>query len=370
MTAMQQVKVGIIGAQFQADVHAASISMIPEAAEVVAIASPTPGHAEALAEQYSIAHVFRDYREMLAMPEIEMVTISAPNSLHCQMTLDIARAGKHVVCEKPLCMTLEEADAMIDACEREGVLLFYAEELLFTPKYVKARQMAGEGAFGKLHLIKQIEKHSGPHGDWFWDVERSGGGAFMDLGCHGVAFCWWFLGRPLIESVYCHMSTMVHGDKTAGEDESLCILQFEGGATGLVENSWCRRGGMEDRIEVHGEGGLTYADLHMGNALPTYSEYGYGYAVEKAPTTKGWSYPVFEELWNYGFPQEMRHFARSVRGLEAPLVTGEDGRVVQEVLYAGYESARTGRKVKLPFQPQGVKRPIDLWHGNATSHNH
>ncbi len=63
---------------------------------------------------------------------------------------------------------------------------------------------------------------------------------------------------------------------------------------------------MDDRIEVYGEGGVTYANLHMGNALPTYSEYGFGYAVEKAPTTQGWSYPVFEELWNYGFPQEMR----------------------------------------------------------------
>jgi len=118
---------------------------------------------------------------------------------------------------------------------------------------------------------------------------------------------------------------------------------------------------MVDRTEVYGEGGVTYADLHMGNALPTYSEYGYGYAVEKAPDTKGWTWPVYEEPWNYGFPQEMRHFARCVRGKEEPIVTGEDGRVVQEVLYAGYQSARTGAKVQLPFRPGGVKRPIDLW---------
>jgi predicted dehydrogenase len=157
------------------------------------------------------------------------------------------------------------------------------------------------------------------------------------------------------------MGTYVHTEKTEGEDDSLCILEFENNATGLVENSWARRGGMEDRIEVYGEGGVTYADLHMGNSLPTFSEYGYGYAVEKAPSTKGWTYPVFEELWNYGFPQEMRHFARCVRGVETPIVTGEDGRVVQEVLYAGYESAHRGTKVELPFQPAGVKRPIDLW---------
>jgi len=275
--------------------------------------------------------------------------------------VDIAEAGKHVLCEKPLCMTLEEADWMIDTCKRKGVLLMYAEELFFTPKYVRAKQMADDGAFGRVYLVKQSEKHFGPHGDWFWNVEKSGGGVMMDMGCHGIAFCYWFLNRVPIKSVYCHLATHVHADKTKGDDDALCILEFANGATGLIEDSWARRGGMHDRAEVYGEGGLTVADLHMGNALPTFSEYGYGYAVEKAPTTKGWTYPVYEELWNYGFPQEMRHFARCVRGKETPLVTGEDGRLVQEVLYACYQSAGKGAKVELPFRPSGVKRPIDLW---------
>jgi predicted dehydrogenase len=221
--------------------------------------------------------------------------------------------------------------------------------------------MADQGAFGEIFLVKQSEKHFGPHAPWFWDVERSGGGVFMDMGCHGIAFCHWFLQRRPLRSVLCQMGTYVHGEKTAGEDNSVCILEFEGGAVGLVENSWARRGGMDDRIEVHGSEGVTYANLHMGNALPTYSEKGYGYAVEKAPDTKGWTYPVFEELWNYGFPQEMRHFARCVRGKETPIAPGEDGRVVMEALYAGYESARRGAKVPLPFRPSGVARPIDLW---------
>ena len=363
MSGKGKVKVGIIGSGFEADIHAAAFGIMPEEAEVVAVASPTPGHAAELAKKYSIPRVFTDYRQMLKESDIEMVTITAPNSLHARMTIDIANAGKHVVCEKPLCMTLEEADAMIDTCRRQGVLLMYAEELFFTPKYVQAKRMADEGAFGKVYLVKQSEKHFGPHAEWFWDVNRSGGGVLMDMGCHGIAFCHWFLGRPAIKSVFCQMGTYVHGDRTRGEDNSICILEFANNAVGLVENSWARRGGMDDSIEVYGEGGVTYADLHMGNALPTFSEYGFGYAVEKAPTTRGWTYPVFEELWNYGFPQEMHHFARCVRGKDTPIVTGEDGRLVQEVLYAGYESARTGRKVELPFGPAGVKRPIDLWLG-------
>lgn len=361
MSTRDRVKVGIIGSQFQADIHAESFRIMPDEAEVVAVASPTPGNAEQFAKRHGLPRWFTDYRQMLAEPDIEMVTIAAPNALHASMTVDAANAGKHIVCEKPLCMTLEEADLMIDTCRRKGVLLMYAEELFFTPKYVKAKKMADEGAFGKVYLVKQTEKHFGPHAPWFWDVSRSGGGVFMDMGCHGIAFCYWFLGRPKIKSVTCHLATHVHGDKTKGDDDSICILDFEGGAKGLVEDSWARRGGMEDRIEVYGEGGMTLADLHMGNALPTYSEYGYGYAVEKAPTTKGWTWPVFEELWNYGFPQEMHHFARCVRGKETPQATGEDGRVVQEVLFAGYHSAGTGTRVSLPFRPNGVARPIDLW---------
>ncbi len=358
-----KVKVGIIGSRFEADIHAAAFQIMPEEAEVVAVASPTADHAEELARRYGIPRVFRDYRDMLAERDIEMVTIAAPNALHKQMTCDAARAGKHVVCEKPLAMTLAEADEMIDVCQQAGVLLLYAEELFFTPKYVKAKEMADQGAFGKVHLVKQSEKHSGPHSPWFWDVERSGGGAWMDLGCHGIAFCYWFLGRPKIESVYCHMGTYVHADKTLGEDEAIGILEFAGGAVGMIENSWTKRGGMDDRVEVYGDAGVTYANLHMGNALPTYSERGYGYAVEKAPSTAGWSYPVFEELWNYGFPQEMRHFARCVRGRETPQSTGEDGRVVLEALCAGYASAGSGSKVALPFSCAEWKKPIDGWLG-------
>ena len=91
----------------------------------------------------------------------------------------------------------------------------------------------------------------------------------------------------------------------------------------------------------------------MGNALPTYSEYGYGYAVEKAPTTKGWTYPVFEELWNYGFPQEMRHFARCVRGKETPHSTGEDGRLVQEVLLRRLSIGGSGAQGRAAVPAQG-----------------
>jgi myo-inositol 2-dehydrogenase / D-chiro-inositol 1-dehydrogenase len=358
---MSRVRIGIIGSRFQADCVASSAKAMPGEVDVVAVASPTPGHAEAFARRHDIARSYADYRELLRDRDVEMIWVTAPNDLHAPIAIEAARAGKHVVCEKPLCLTLDEADAMIDACDRAGVLLLYAEELFFAPKYVKAKQMADEGAFGRVHLVKQGEKHSGPHADWFWDIDRSGGGALMDLGCHGIAFCWWFLGKPTVKSVYSQLSTQVHSGRTMGDDEAITIIEFETGAIGMVENSWNRPGGMDDSIEVFGDKGQTYADMLMGNALPTYSEVGFGYAVEKASTTKGWTFPVFEEHWNYGFPQELRHFARCVRGKETPISDGATGRVVQEVLYAAYASAGLGSKVTLPFRPNGIRKPIDLW---------
>jgi len=149
-----KVKVGINGSQFEADIHAASFKIASEWAEVVAVASPTPGNAAALAKRYGIPRVFTDYREMLKERDIEMVTIAAPNALHAQMTVDCVRAGKHVVCEKPLAMTTEEGEQMIHATRQAGVLLLYAEELFFTPKYLKAKEMADDGGFGKIHLVK------------------------------------------------------------------------------------------------------------------------------------------------------------------------------------------------------------------------
>ena len=135
-----KVKVGIIGSQFQADIHVASFKIASEEAEVVAVASPTPGNAAALAKRYGIPRIFTDYREMLKERDIEMITIAAPNRLHAQMTADCAQAGKHVVCEKPLAMTIEQCEQMIHDTRQSGVLLLYAEELFFTPKYLKAKE--------------------------------------------------------------------------------------------------------------------------------------------------------------------------------------------------------------------------------------
>src|SRR5262249_56109732 len=121
------------------------------------------------------------------------------------------------------------------------------------------------------------------------------------------------LGKEKVKGGGGSLKRQVEADKARGEDHSLCIVEYESGQVGLAENSWAKQGGVDDRCEIYDSGGFTRADLLRGSALLTYSEPGYGYAVEKAATTRGYTFTMFEEIWNYGFPQELSHFARCVQ---------------------------------------------------------
>src|SRR5262245_46105745 len=170
-----------------------------------------------------------------------------------------AAAGKHIVMEKPLCLNLAEADRMIEACRRANVKLMYAEELCFAPKYVRVKALRDEGALGRPTLLKQSEKHDGPHAAHFWDVTRSGGGVTRYMGRSAIESVRWTLGRPRIKSSYAHMRTMVHGERTEGDDNSVLLLEFADGTTAVAEDSWSKLGGMADRAEVNGSKGVAYA---------------------------------------------------------------------------------------------------------------
>ncbi|MGD9519363.1 MAG: Gfo/Idh/MocA family protein, partial [Armatimonadota bacterium] len=262
---MDRVGVGLLGSAFVSTIHAKAFRHVPQA-KIVAVASRTEEHARSFAEAHAIPKWFTDYGELLALPEVDVVVLGIPNYLHAQACVDAAQAGKHVICEKPLCTTLEEADRMIAACREAGVKLMYAEELCFTPKYVRAKELVDEGALGELYLMKQAEKHDGPHSSWFWDVDLSGGGVTLDMGCHAFEYFRWMLNkkrRPL--SVYADMGTYVHGERTRGDDDAVIIVEFEGGVRGIAEESWAKKGGMDDRVEMYGSKGVIFCDLLRGS---------------------------------------------------------------------------------------------------------
>ncbi|HCN83097.1 MAG TPA: oxidoreductase [Sphingobacteriaceae bacterium] len=357
---MQKTKVAILGAGFITDIHVESYHRFIPEAEVVAVYTRDAQKAKTFAEKHHIPKWYDQLDDIIQNSGCDVVDICLPNFLHAEATLKAAAAGKHVIIEKPLAVTLEEADAMIAACDKAGVKLMYAEELCFAPKYERVRQLVNEGAYGDVYMLKQSEKHSGPHSDWFYDVNLAGGGVLMDMGCHAFGWFRWMLKNAKVKSVFASMSTVLHKGRTKGEDNSVVIVEFENGVTGIAENSWAKHGGMDDRSEVYGTGGVVYADLFMGNSAVSYSKNGYGYAMEKADTTVGWSFTVFEEVFNQGYPHELKHFIECIQQDKEPLLTGKDGRAVLEIIYAAYASAGQGKKIMLPFTPK-VNKPIDLW---------
>jgi myo-inositol 2-dehydrogenase/D-chiro-inositol 1-dehydrogenase len=357
---MNRTKVAILGAGFISDIHLESYHRFIPEAEVVAVYARNPGKAKAFAEKFHIAQWFSDVDELLANTDCELVDICVPNYLHAECCIKAANAGKHIIIEKPLAVTLEEADEMIATCKANNVKLMYAEELCFAPKYERARHLVKEGAVGEVYMLKQSEKHSGPHTDWFYDINLAGGGVLMDMGCHALGWFRWMTNHAKVKSVYATMDTVFHKGRTKGEDNAVVIVEFENGVTCIAESSWAKHGGMDDKCEIYGTGGVIYADLFMGNAAITYSREGYGYAMEKADTTAGWSFTVFEEVFNQGYPHELKHFIECVRENKTPLVTGDDGRAVMEMIYAAYASAGQGKKISLPFSAK-VEKPVDLW---------
>lgn len=351
------LRIGLAGAQFIGNVYAHALARVP-GARIVAVASPNT--AEAFATQWGIERHYKDYRSMIEDSELDAVAIAAPNDLHYDICLAAADAGKHVFCEKPLALNLAEADTMIAACRQAGVALMYAENLVFAPMYEKVRRLVRRSSIGEPFLVKQTQGHGGPYSPWFWDIDRAGGGALMDLGPHSIHSVCRTMGRWPI-AVTAALGRFAHAEKTQAEDHATVWLHFEGGAIGIAEVSWAMPGG-NDALEVYGPGGRLAANLERGPAITMFRAPEAGAGVgEAAP---GWEYPMYEEAWQFGFPQELQHFADVCTGRAEPQSSGDDGRRVLEIICAAYESARTNARVALPFASE-AERPIDHWLGEA-----
>jgi len=348
------LRLGLIGSQFIGNLYCHSLGQV-DGIEVTAVASPNT--AEQFAGRWGIGAHYADWREMVANGPIDAVAIAAPNDLHALMTITAANSGKHVLCEKPLAMSLAQADAMVEACRHHGTTLMYAENLLFVPMYQRVKELTARGRVGTPFLVKQAQCHGGPYSPWFWDVSRAGGGVMMDMGCHSIsAICWIMGGWP--EAVTATMGRYAHAEKGMGEDHSTVILHFPDGAMGIAENSWAMPGG-NDYLEVYGPKGRLVANLERGPAISMYTAADEE-SAGSAASQPGWQYPMYEEAWQFGFPQELQHFADVVAGKTELRSSGEDGRKVLEIVCAAYESARTGRRTWLPFRSDYAK-PIDHW---------
>ncbi len=345
------LRLGLVGAGFIASVYASAARRVP-GLEITAVASPRS--ARAFADRWSVPAAFQDWRQLIAEAPIDAVAIAAPNDLHLPVTLAAAAAGKHVLCEKPLAPGLPAAAEMVEACDRAGVLLICAENLLFAPMYERARTLLRRGEVGQPYLLRQQQGHAGPQADWFWDIGRAGGGALLDIGCHGIALACHQLGA-LPEAVAALLARFRHAARTPAEDHAVVHLRYPGGALAVIEASWALPGGA-DLLEVIGSRGRITANLDRAPALELYRE-------QDAPSSgsPGWQSVMYEEAWQFGFPQELEHFVEAAAGRVAPRFPGRDALRVLEIICAAYQSARLGGAwVPLPFASTAA-RAIDHW---------
>lgn len=336
------IRVGLLGSGFIGDTYADALADVRNA-ELVANYSRDPERARAFAQKWAPdARQFDDMAALCADPEVDLVVIALPNEVHVEAVRLAAAAGKGVVCTKPLARTGAEAAEILRIVTDAGVWHGYAESSVFSPNIQKAHQMVAAGAIGDVLTMRAREAHSGPHAPHFWDAETAGGGALLDMGCHTVESARHFFGKdnPIVE-VFAWGATLVHGDKTTGEDTAIALLKFAGGQLATVESSWIEKGGMQLRHEIVGSAGRLVTDTSQ-TPVWGFIENPAGYLVEKADAETGWVYPVPEEARAYGFSQEMRHFVDCFAAGIEPLETFADGLVVNRVLDACYASMRSG----------------------------
>lgn len=318
--------------------------------------SRSPERGAAFAERWSIPEHTTSMEEAINHPDTDVVVVALPNFLHEEAITMAAKAGKAVLCTKPLASSAEEAKRILDVVEEAGVFAGYLEDLCYTPKTLKAIDAVQQGQIGEVTWVRSRETHPGPHSAWFWDKDKAGGGAIVDLGCHCIEIIRNFVGkgnRPV--EVMCWADTLVHPIKA--EDNAIILIKFESGAIGQVEVSWSFRGGMDLRDEVAGTEGTIWLDHFLRTGFEMYtSGGGDGYIAEKAESSSGWLFPVGDEVAELGYVDMFTDMFNSMEAGEEPQESFYDGYVVNGIMDAAFKSAETRNW-----------EPVDIeWRGGET----
>ncbi len=314
--------------------------------------------AQKFASEWGIPRWTTSIKEAINDPETDLVVIGLPNNLHKEAVLLAAKARKPVLCTKPLGRNAQEALEMLEAVEKAGIFSGYLEDLVYTPKTMKAIASVKAGALGKVLWARSRETHPGPHSDWFWNKELSGGGAIVDMGCHCIEIARNFIGkniRPV--EVTCWADTQVH--PIDAEDSAVALVRYENGAIGQLEVSWTFRGGMDLRDEISGTEGTIWLNHWLRTGYEMFTSVGQGgYIAEKAEGDTGWLFPVGDEVHALGYAHMFQDMLNSLDNQTEPMETFYDGYIVNAIVDACYRSAKSKK-----WEP--VK--LDVWRGGEKS---
>ncbi len=324
--------------------------------QVGVVYSRTAERAKKFAQDWGIPKWTTDLVEAINDPNTDVVVIGLPNNQHEEAVRLVAKAGKAVLCTKPLGRNAAEAKRMLDVVEAAGVFHGYLEDLVYPPKTLKALKSVRNGALGKVLWARSRETHPGPHSDWFWNKEISGGGAIVDMGCHCIEINRNFIGkevRPL--EVMCWADTQVH--PIEAEDSAVGLVRYANGAVGQFEVSWTFRGGMDLRDEVSGTEGTIWLNHWLRTGFEFFTASGEkGYVSEKSESETGWLFPVGDEVGALGYVEMFSDMLNALDKGQAPMETFYDGYVVNAIMDAAYRSIESKR-----WEPV----ELEVWRGSA-----
>jgi len=369
VTAQEPLRVGVIGCGAGV-FHLEGYAEEPRA-EVVALAGLEADRCQQLAKKFNVPHVYRDYTELLAHPDIQAVSIVSPNFLHLPMTLAALEAGKHVLVEKPLARNVVEGQQMVDAAAKAGLVLSIAFNRRSRHDVTIVHDQIANGALGRIYYAKAFwMRRSGIPGlgSWFTNKEQAGGGPLIDLGVHVLDMALWLMGNPRVTTVsaatYAELGPQgkgqwqghpgrfidVPGAKYEVEDLATAFLRMDDGATLQLETSWAGYSGHTDEFGVYLMGSQGGAEIHVKDYVQT-GTLRLFHDVEGAPAV---TEPRLQSRHGHG--QIIRHFVDSILDGAPANPSGEEGLDRVRLIEAIYRSAELGREVEVE---EASDRPIE-----------
>ena len=348
---------GIIGCGMIANFHSKAIEDV-RGAKLVACFDTFPSAADRLAKETG-CRAYHDLDEMLADPEVDVVTIGTPSGAHMEPAVAAARAGKHVIVEKPLEITLRRCDKIINECEKAGVVLSTIFPSRFHASSVELKRAIDQGRFGQLvggdaYVKWYRTQEYYDSGAWRGTWELDGGGALMNQAIHSVDLLLSLMG-PVAE-IRAQAALLAH-ERIAVEDHAVATLRFENGALGVIEASTVVYPGYLKRIEIHG----TKGSAMMEEEDIVKWDFAKVRATDKAihqkmaeQTSGGGGAADPAAIGHHGHACQFREVVKAIQKGTSPSIDGPEGRRSVEVILAIYKAAETGRAVTLPLKSDPV----------------
>jgi predicted dehydrogenase len=390
---MSTVRVGFIGAGFAAHLHVEGLKKVRgHRVELAAVAAGRPASAADFAARHGVETTYSSYEELLADPSIDVVCVCVPNASHAAISIAAARAGKHVICEKPLTgafgssgdlkgaerahdereRSLASAAGIREAVQAAGVLFLYAENWIYAPAVTKTKRLL-ELSKASILDIRAEESHSGSHAARSRRRETAGGGALLMLGSHPIGAALHLKdyesrlrGEPPIRaaSVTAEVAALYDTAAThkAGHDWVVSdwddvetwantVIGFSDGTKAVITASFAMLGGVRNMLEVYTTSAAFHANMTPNSSLqvftPDAAAFGNEYLHEKVESRTGWISVSPDEDWVRGYPQEMQDFVESIVEHRQPVADLDIAIDVVDVIYASYVSAEEGRRVDL-----------------------